>query len=326
MSDTPAASWVHRVWQGWRREIVRGAVLFALVVALGLFISGQIRAFEPLAMLRGLDFREDGDRSWEEAFRWAGIVPANAPVFIRNLNGGVTIERAAGESLVVVAERSARHSDPASVDVVAVPHGGGVTICALWTGRGAECGPDGRYEMKGGKGHNDVAVRFLVRLPDGVKLDVSTVNGGVTATGVAAPLALETVNGQVEVATARGPLTAHTVNGNIDATLSGAATTAAVELRTVNGSISAAVPAVFDADLEAQTVNGRVHSELPLRVVGRINPRQLRATIGRGGTPVKITTVNGSVTIEQAEPVAPPPPARTVPPVTAPPRTPRPTS
>jgi len=303
MTGAHESSWMHRVWRDWRREIVRGAALFAVVVAGGLFVIGQVRAFEPLSLLRDggmhMDFGgSQGDRTWTDAFRWAGVVDRGSAVWIRNLNGAITVEHGAGDSVVVLAQKSARHGDPGAVEVVATPAGGSVTICALWPSSGsATCGPAGEYRMSGTKKAGDVAVRFFVTLPDGVKLDASTVNGGVVASGVAAPLAFETVNGSINVDEVTGTVTATTVNGSITAALASGTPIAALDLKTVNGSIRALVPEGINAELEASTVNGRVRTDLPLQIVGRINPRMVRGTIGSGGTPLHFKAVNGSVTL-----------------------------
>jgi len=306
MVATHESSWVHRIWRDWRREIVRGAALFAVVAAGGLFVLGQVRAFEPLSLLRdggfNVDFGSHGDRSWSDAFRWAGVVNRGSTVWIRNLNGGITVERAGGDSVVVVAQKSGRHTDPDAVEILAVPDGGSVTICALWPSSGSSaCGPQGEYRLSGTKKSGDVAVRFMVSLPDGVALDASTVNGQVAAAGVAAPLAFKTVNGSVVVEDVTGAVKATTVNGSITAALAGAATVEGLELETVNGSIRALVPTGINAELEASTVNGRVHTDLPIQMVGRINPRAVRGTIGSGGKVLHLKAVNGSVTLATLE-------------------------
>ena len=321
MSASHEPSWMHRVWRDWRPEILRGAFLFAIVASVGVFFLRQVRAFEPLALLRdhGVDLGNvaDSDRNWVDAYTWSGMVSGDGPVWIRNLNGTIMVERAAGDSVVVTAQKSWRHGDPESVQIVAVPSDGAITICALWNAATSECGAGGVYRMKGGKGgHGDVAVRFFVRLPEGVRLDASTVNGSITASGTEGTLALETVNGSVTVDEVIGSVTASTVNGGITAAVLDLAGASELDLSTVNGSIEASVPAGINAQLEASTVNGKVQSELPLQIVGRINPRSIRATLGSGGMPLRLKTVNGSVTIVPVgavEPkiaeVAPAPPA-----------------
>ena len=320
MTAPHATFWVHRVWRDWRREIMRGAFLFLVVASVGVFFLRQVKAFEPLSLLRDHGFDPDAvadsDRNWVDAFTWSGVVASGGPVWVRNLNGAIVVEPADGDSVVITAQKSWSHGDPESVRVVTVPSDGGVTVCALWSAVTSECGAGGVYHMKGGKGHHgDVAVRFFVRVPRGVRLDASTVNGGLTASGTTAPLVLETVNGGVAVLDASGAVSAATVNGSITATVLSLTNVEELDLRTVNGSIQASVPASINALLEASTVNGKVNTDLPIQLIGRVNPRHLRATIGTGGAPLRLKTVNGSVTLTPGgvpEPVDAPPPAEPV--------------
>jgi DUF4097 and DUF4098 domain-containing protein YvlB len=107
------------------------------------------------------------------------------------------------------------------------------------------------------------------------------------------------VNGRVEAASLGGPVTASTVNGNVDVRM---ATLGDKDLdfTTVNGSLTVELPAQLDAEIELSTVNGRINADYPLTLSGRINPRHIRATIGKGGRRIKFTTVNGSVTLKKA--------------------------
>ena len=305
----------------WRREIIRGGVLFGLVVVAGLVIS-QVRVGlgVPWAALRSFgnfDIDPDGDlfgpgREVGDQWEWRGPLKASQQVWIRNTNGPVEVVQGSANTLEVITEKSWRHSEPTSVEMVAVPSEGGVTICALWAARERRCGTGGDYKMNGIR-KNDVAVRFTVRLPRGVKVDVSTVNGEVAIEGAAAPVAATTVNGRILVHTTVGPVKANTVNGSIEAAMD-ALTGGDIELETVNGAVTAVLPSSLNAVVDAATVNGRVETDFPLQVTGKISPRHVRGTIGTGGMTLKLNTVNGSVTIRRAEgrttvtaPVPPPP-------------------
>ena len=60
------------------------------------------------------------------------------------------------------------------------------------------------------------------------------------------------------------------------------------------------LPENLNADLRMTTVNGTLHSrDYPLTVTGRFNPQNMRATIGKGGTRLSFTTVNGNVEIRK---------------------------
>lgn len=297
---------LHQFWLGWRKEIVKGAFLFTVVLAIGIaatrmwgripFNLSEINWDENFGNWQG----GGGDRNWHEAFRWAGQIAPDRWTWIRNTNGPVFIEQSDGDSFVVYADKRSRHSNPDDVEIRTVENpDGSVTVCALWRAVVSECGPDGDYRMKDMK-KNDVAVRFRVFLPKGVKLDASTVNGPVHADGEAAELVLATVNGAID-ANASGPIRATTVNGSVTATIAElSAGTQPVELKTVNGAIRAELPRGLNADLEANTVSGTVATDLPIKLVGRVNPRQIRARIGEGGRRLILSTVNGQIRINQA--------------------------
>jgi hypothetical protein len=301
-----------QVWLGWRKEIVRGAVIFAAVLGIGLAATrmwGRI----PFDIANNFNWEDFGnnwdersarsDRNWRESFRYVNKIEPTRWVWIRNTNGPVLVEPAEGDSFIVFADKRSRHSSPNDVEIRAVERNGSVTICALWRSEESECGDEGEYRMKNTR-RNDVAVRFRVMLPKGIKLDASTVNGPVEVNGAGSELALATVNGQIH-ADAIGPIRATTVNGSIHADMEGMpctpCATEPVELKTVNGSITAVLPPDINADLDASTVSGRVSTDLPIQLVGRVTPRAVRARIGKGGRRLALSTVNGSIEIMQHE-------------------------
>ena len=292
----------------WRREIIRGGVLFALVVAAGLVISNVRVSFGlPWAALRSMgnfDIDPESDlfgsgREVGDAWEWHGQVKPSQQVWIRNTNGPVAVVQGTGDMLAVTAEKSWRHSQPDAVELVPVTSERGVTICALWVAHERRCGAAGEYQLHGVR-KNDVAVRFTVHLPRGVKVDVSTMNGEVAIEGAAAPVVANTLNGRILVHTSVGPVRANTVNGSIEAAMD-ALTGGDIELGTVNGGVTVVLPSGLNAVVDASTVNGRVETDFSLAVSGRISPRHMRGTIGSGGMTLKLSTVNGSVTIRRAD-------------------------
>ena len=334
MSLDQSATPTRRFWRTWRREIIRGGVLFGLVVGMGLFIrSIKIHMPTPLGALGSFgDFNwGDGDggnlfgggREVGDEWNYRALLKPNQHVWIRNTNGPIEVVAGEGDSLEIQVEKSWRHSDPQSVQLVPVLTERGLTVCALWDARDRRCNEGGDYRMNGVK-KNDVAVRFTVQLPRNIAIDVSTVNGGLDIDGVSAPVEAATVNGRIAVSTSTGPVQATTVNGSIEANMQ-TLTSGDVRLTTVNGSVTAGLPLQLNANIDAETVNGRVETDFPVKIVGKISPRHLRGTIGSGGATLKLVTVNGSITLHEAEadpnpnptphshraPVAPRHPART---------------
>jgi hypothetical protein len=301
---------LRRFWRTWRREIIRGGVLFTLVVCAGLFIRNikmnMPSALGTLGQFGDFDWgdgeggnlfghgRQTGDE-WE--FRQA--IKPSQQVWVRNTNGPIEVVAGEGDMLEVHAEKSWRRSSPSDVELVAVPSPGGITICAMWEARERRCSEGGDYRLNGVR-KNDVAVRFTVALPRGVPVDASTVNGALEIDGVSAPVEAATVNGKISVNTSVGPVQASTVNGSIEAVMR-SLTGGDIKLTTVNGSVSAGLPRKINANIDAETVNGRVETDFPVKITGKISTRHLRGVIGNGGQTLRLTTVNGSVTIHEAD-------------------------
>jgi hypothetical protein len=243
------------------------------------------------------------ERNTSRDFSWDGRIPRERWLYVRNLNGSIRVERATGDRAEVTAVKRWRRGDPDEVriEVQKGTDGGDVVICAFWNNN-ATCDEEG-YRSRGGDNwrgrNNDTQVEFTVRLPEGVRLGVSTVNGGVRVTGATSEVEASSVNGAVEASSSGGPVHASTVNGDIDVRMRELGR-GNLEFSTVNGSISVEVPDELDADLDMQTVNGSLRADFPLTLQGRISPRHIRATIGRGGRRIKFETVNGSVELRKA--------------------------
>lgn len=236
-------------------------------------------------------------------FTWSGTVQAGRWVYVRNLNGPVRVEEGTGSKVEVRAEKRWRHGNPDDVKITVRQVGsndGDVVVCALWNDR-SSCDEDGYHSHNDSwfhNDHNDVEVEFVVRLPAGVKVDASTVNGGVDIDGATADVVAHTVNGSVDARSTGGPVSAHTTNGDVmvsSARLDGDHT----EFSTVNGTITVSLPASVNADVEMHTVNGRLSSDFPLTVQGSFSPRRLHATLGKGGATLRLSTVNGSIRLRK---------------------------
>ncbi|HWC74241.1 MAG TPA: DUF4097 family beta strand repeat-containing protein [Gemmatimonadales bacterium] len=303
-----------RFLRTWRRELIRGGVLFGLVVGAGLMIRaafhnvkeripsslGALGAFGDFDWGDGEGGNLFGhDREVGDEWQYRALLKEGQQVWIRNTNGPIEVVGGAGDSLEVHAVKSWRHSDPQSVQIVPVATDRGVTICAMWEAKQQRCNEGGDYNLSGVR-KNDVAVRFMVTLPHGTHLETSTVNGGVQIEGVSAPVHANTVNGRIAVSTAKGPIQATTVNGSIEANMQELAG-GDVNLTTVNGSVSAGLPRQINANIDAETVNGRVETDFPIKLIGKMSTRHLRGTIGSGGSTLKLVTVNGSITVHEAE-------------------------
>ena len=233
-----------------------------------------------------------------EDFAWRGRVGAGQTLEIRGVNGSITAESAGAGEAEVLAVKRGRRSDPSTVEIKVVEHGGGVTLCAVYPSKGSRrntCEPGGGHNNTN---NNDVNVEFTVKVPAGVKLGAHTVNGAVHAKDIEGDVEAETVNGDVEVESG-GLVKAETVNGSIDARFGRADWTGKLEFETVNGSITLGLPADLSADVDAEVLNGRIASDFSMSGDVRQTRRTLKGTVGGGGRGLDLETVNGSITLRR---------------------------
>ncbi|HWZ60454.1 MAG TPA: DUF4097 family beta strand repeat-containing protein [Gemmatimonadaceae bacterium] len=238
-------------------------------------------------------------------FHWTGPVATGHWLRVRNLSGAIHVEQSTSNQVEVDAEKTGRHGDPTTIRFVAQRTGadsGDMLICALW-GDESSCDADGYHSHSHHHGwnsdDNDLSVRFTVRLPAGVNIGVSTVNGGVIVDGATAQVDARTVNGTVEASTLGGPVAASTVNGDVEVHMTNTGHATDLEYSTVNGSVTVTLPTKLDADVDLSTVNGSVQSDYPLTLEGRIDPKHLHGTIGAGGLHIHARTVNGQIELRK---------------------------
>jgi hypothetical protein len=248
--------------------------------------------------------------SADRDFRWDGPLASGRWVYARNLNGSVRVERATGSRLEVTAVKRYRRGNPEDVRVEVTRVGSGdgdVLVCAIWRDITEECDEQGyrtrnnrdrRDRWSRDRDDDDVSLEITVRVPDGVRVDVSSINGGLNIDGATSVVEAHTVNGGINARSSGGPVNASTVNGDIDVRM-GALGTGALDFSTTNGSIEVTVPDGLNADVTMRTVNGNVGSDFPMTVNGRISPRRISATIGRGGMRLELSTVNGSIDLRR---------------------------
>jgi hypothetical protein len=281
-----------------RRNPVAGS---AVVVVLTVLFSYGVLGTEALARAtRGVINLPRMVRQKADDFQWRGSLRQGATIEIKGINGDVTATTSSGPEVEVTAERRARRNNPEEVRLEVLEHPGGVTICAVYpskdAGRPNECRPgtEGRMNVQ----NNDVTVRFVARVPAGVRFVGRTVNGDVDAQGLNGPVAIATVNGSTTFSTTSYG-EASTVNGSIRGILGASGWNEGLAFHTVNGSITLDLPADLNADVHATTVNGEISTDFPMLITGRVSRRQVSGTIGSGGRQLDLQTVNGSVRLRR---------------------------
>jgi hypothetical protein len=241
--------------------------------------------------------RQSGD-----VFNWNGKVAAGRWIRIKNLSGPITVQPTSGDNVEVVATKRYRRGDPSIVRFTANTYGENVVICALW-GDNSSC-DERSYRTHGDRTDrrrtNDVVVEFKVLVPRGVNVSAQTVSGAVSIDGMTAEVDAGTVSGQVDVATSGGRVNASNVNGNVRARLGRIDTDGDMQFETVNGNVIVDFNGDFGGDVDLATVNGSLNTNFEMTISGRLDPKHLRAHIGKPGGPrLKLETVNGSVELRR---------------------------
>jgi hypothetical protein len=228
-------------------------------------------------------------------------------VEIININGRISAEGTDGTSVEVVAERTAK----AGTD------DGAKDLLKQIEMREEVSGDRVRVEvraprMHGGSGHE---IKWTVKIPRGVGVDLRTINGGVRMNGLEGEIRARSTNGGITgTAMNATAVDASTTNGGVEIELTRAVSTGSYELQAVNGGVSLTMPSDSRADVAAKCVNGGINVEgLDLQMTGdetqnandaekrtlraRSSRRRLDAQLNGGGARVSLETVNGGVKI-----------------------------
>ncbi|HEX8254925.1 MAG TPA: DUF4097 family beta strand repeat-containing protein [Thermoanaerobaculia bacterium] len=253
-----------------------------LILALNLFLGTAAGAAE---------LSETIDRTFD--------VRPGANVVLTNVNGNVTVSAWDQPRVRVVARKSV-DADRDDVQealrelrVDMQQRDGGLVITTKYPKHNG--GAASIFDWFAGK-HVDAEVKFELTVPRSMSLDIENVNGAISVTNVAGNHAIETTNGRIEVARCAGSIDASTTNGAITAELLTVAKGQPLRFSTTNGRIAVALPPTLAVDLDADTTNGAIKSDLPVAVT-RTSENSLRGSINGGGTPLRIRTTNGSISL-----------------------------
>jgi hypothetical protein len=259
-----------------------------------------------VALLAPAAASAQGRQTERDAFTLSERVPADKWIRVRNINGEMRVRASNSDKVEITATKYWRRGDPKDVSIETKKSAdGSILVCAIWVNTNTVCTED-RYSShnddrgdRWDRDRNDVSVEFEIRVPKGVKVGVWSVNGGVSVDGVTNEVRAGTVNGGVDAVSTGGPVQASTVNGSVRATMGRLDGDQDLNFSTVNGSVVAEFAGDIDADIDLSTVNGRFQTDWPVTITGRIDPRHLRATLGKGGRRIRLSTVNGNVELRK---------------------------
>lgn len=231
------------------------------------------------------DHRHQETAEWRKAYELA----PGGRVEVRNTNGQIQVEPASGNTVEVVAVKSARGQSPEDakralerLEIVENSSGGVIRIETRYP-RSGWFGPSGQ-------------VRYTIRLPKGANASFITTNGGVELRGVSGTLEAQTTNGGIVAREVGGSFSATTTNGGVDVDMIHLGE-AGARFECTNGGVRLRLPADAKATISASVTNGGIDTgNLPLETT-ESSRRRLEARLNGGGAPVRMSCTNGGLSI-----------------------------
>jgi hypothetical protein len=125
---------------------------------------------------------------------------------------------------------------------------------------------------------------------------VETSGGHIKVDGVAGNIVAETSGGHIEIHGAKGRVDADTSGGHVEVSFAkGNAHGGRIE--SSGGGISVDIDPNVDLAVDASTSGGSVRTNVPVKIVGKVNGSSIKGTLGKGGETLRVHTSGGSVTI-----------------------------
>ncbi len=238
----------------------------------------------------GFSFDVASGRAQDEWVRSYDIADGGRLEII-NINGRITAEAGDGPATEVRAERIARGtSDEAAREVLS-------KLDMREEASSSRVRIEVRAPRQSGIGGHEL--RWTIKVPKGVNVDLRTVNGGVRLTGLQGEIRARATNGGVSgTSLTASLLDASVTNGGIDIELVSLPSTGTFDVKSVNGGISLSLPSDARADVTARCVNGGISvSGLELQLEGEQSRRRVAGKLNGGGARVTVETTNGGVRI-----------------------------
>lgn len=141
---------------------------------------------------------------------------------------------------------------------------------------------------KGGK------VDYNIKVPAGMDVEIDNTNGDITLVNLDGRIDIETVNSAINLANCTGSIKIDGVNGGVNGNFD---STKGVNIELVNGIVKLGGLKNINADVNVSTTNGRVKSKNLQFTNMESERRSLTGILGKGGSTISVTTVNGAITL-----------------------------
>ena len=150
-------------------------------------------------------------------------------------------------------------------------------------------------------GRGGWSVSYEIFVPRASAVDATAYNGGVHVSDVDSAIHIETTNGGIHLERVAGDVSAATKNGGLHVELAGNTWQGRqLDLSSKNGSIAVSMPSGYSAHVQAETVHGGIFTDFPVTVTGRIRRQNFDGNIGSGGPLIRVSTVNGGISVKRS--------------------------
>ncbi len=203
-----------------------------------------------------------------------------------HLAGDITVEGWDGEAAEVrITKRGGTSARRAEVEI-----------------RHAHADDELQLETAGGGGAaNGVRdVQYAIRLPRRLRrIEISARDANVRLTGLRGNIAVNLMRGNIDLDGVSGTVSTRTTKGHTKITLADDTPAEPQVFNGVNGDIELRLKPGTNADLKAETIDGRVEADddLGLRIDRRLAGEQAVGRLGAGGHPIVVKTVSGNIRI-----------------------------
>ena len=228
-----------------------------------------------------------------EKFEQTYPLSRNGRVSVSNVNGSITVEAWDRDEVRLEATKIADSKETlADVEIKVESTANSLRVEADYKGW--------KWNNRGNENKNrKIEVEFRLSVPrTAVLSEIETVNGSVTVSNFTNLTKISAVNGNVTATNLRGTANLSTVNGQVMADFDGVDGSSRIGLSTVNGQVNLVLPSDVNATVKADSLNGIITNDfgLPVRK-GQYVGRDLYGRIGSGETQIKLSSVNGPLSI-----------------------------
>ena len=255
----------------------------------------EVRPLPQVPNVESAGGEQPGQQVTEE-FHQTYPLSATGRVNLQNINGGVKIivwDRAAVQvDAIKKAYRRERLAE-AQVDVTSTEEN--IRIKTEYPSRNQTWNQN-RYD-------NPATVEYSITVPRKAILEsIELINGQLDIEGVEGNVKASSVNGPVTARGLMGEARLTTVNGPLQATFTQLDEARPISLSSVNGDVTVVIPSNSNASVRAGTVHGLISNDWGIQVKhGEYVGHSLDAQIGNGGPRVKLSNVNGAISITRAQ-------------------------